>query len=116
MVKIQTCICDLNMDARIRERYWYKELNANLNTISTQTSREENKARCNEYGKQYRVDNKLILLANAREYAVKNKERIAALASEIIHYEPCGCEVKNGSIAGHNKSKRHLNNIAQIKN
>jgi len=43
MVKIETCICDSNLDARIRKRYWYEELNANLNTISPQTSREEEK-------------------------------------------------------------------------
>jgi len=47
---------------------------------------------------------------------VKNKEIIAALASESIHCEPCGCEVSKDSMAGHNKSKRRLNNIALIQN
>ena len=61
MVKIETCICDSNLDARIRERYFYEELSANLNANRPRITSEENDVWIKYYGKQYYLIMKLPL-------------------------------------------------------
>ena len=52
MIKIEMCICETTLDARKRERYWYEELNANMNTYRPMCTTEEEKGKEAEYSKK----------------------------------------------------------------
>ena len=98
--------CETQTEAFIKERLWYDELGANLNTIKPHATKEEKKEKALEYqrqhkeersekgkqwyienkykrlelGKQYRSDNREILnnktIESRRKYTVEKKEMI----------------------------------------
>ena len=136
MVQIEKCYCDSTLDARKRERYFYEELNANMNMIRPMCTLEEAKEKSIECRKQYRLENqdtiKQYRLENQdtmkqyqskyrfknkdkiKQHYQQNKERIAAHASERIHCEVCNCEIRKSNISTHNKSKKHMNNTSSL--
>jgi len=62
MIQIEQYPCNDGNEARNRERYWYEQLNANLNMRAPITDRQEyiekNADRFKEQRKQFRHDNK----------------------------------------------------------
>jgi len=62
MIQIEEHCCNNRREAEARERYWYEQLKANLNTFYPARTFEEwvalNKAELKEYSKQYREANK----------------------------------------------------------
>jgi hypothetical protein len=90
MVQIEQYPCTNSNEARARERYWYEQLNATLNTIcpfreSRKDYYEENKDRFKELSKEYRDNNKDKIKEykethkdmakdNWKEYREKNKD------------------------------------------
>jgi len=71
-------------DSAIRERYWFEELNATLNSLIPSRTREEfkkeyydkNREIINEKHKEYYEKNKKIMNEKQKEYYEKNKEII----------------------------------------
>ena len=53
MIMIENFPCNNNLEASMRERYWYEELNGNMNTRKPYRSKEEEKEYNKEYNKEY---------------------------------------------------------------
>ena len=68
--------CKNSEEARTRERYWFEQLNASLNSIKPIITEEEYKEHKHQYSKQYREDNKEILHERNKEWRELNKDRI----------------------------------------
>lgn len=66
MILIEKYPCDNGDQARARERYWKRELNATLNTQEPGRTQKE-----------WREDNKEIILEKKKEYYENNKDKIA---------------------------------------
>jgi len=142
---IESFTCELELDARLRERYWFDELRADLNSRRPYTSRGEwyeinkeslfakqkiynikNRSLINENKKRYHMVNqekmkeardakKETLRENGKQYYKNNKDKIKQYKSQKIHCDACNCECSKGNMFTHNKSKKHLNNL-QIEN
>ena len=110
MILIEKYPCDDVDQARARERYWKKELNATLNTNEpgrTQKEwREDNKEILAEKEKQYRKDNKQIIAEKNKDNYQNNKEKINEKRKEKITCE-CGGVCSDRNISRHRKSNKH---------
>jgi len=105
MIKIETCYCASNLEARKRERIIQEILNAVMNTFRPYRTSDEIKEDITEhnnnnkeYYKQYNIDKKDEIAAQKKEYYKKNKERIAALKKEY-------CKKNEEKIAARNSLK-----------
>jgi hypothetical protein len=81
MIEIEKYIeCKDANEARKRERYWYEELNAKLNSICPQRTQkeynEENKEKKKEKNKEYREQNKEKIKELQKKWEEENKEKI----------------------------------------
>lgn len=92
MIPIEEYECQGQLQARIREEYWRREYNANMNSYKAYTTEEQKKGENNEWNKQYYKE---------------NKETINTLQNEIYI---CECGIKNTirNKARHEKTKKHL--------
>ena len=109
-------------DSSIRERYWFEELNANLNScIPSRTRkekckeyREKNKEKLNEYNKSYYLNNIEKERIRHKEYREKNKDEI-----NKKKYEKFICECGGSYIfchkSTHFKTKKHQKYIIDEK-
>jgi hypothetical protein len=66
MEVLEKCFCDSFFDAKIRERFWYDELKALLNTCRLRASREETNVLSVESSKVYNVEHKDELLKTTK--------------------------------------------------
>ena len=73
MIEIEKFECAGRREAEARERYWYEELNAELNSINPCISDEEKK----EQKKEWYENNKEKIAEQKKEYRENNKEKIA---------------------------------------
>lgn len=78
MVLIENYPCENKQQAEQRERFWYEELNAQLNMIRPHLTTEEYKNR----NKEYRENNLEKELQRHREYKQANKEKLNKQARE----------------------------------
>ena len=145
MVKIENIICETTLDARIRERYFYEQLSANMNMRTPLSTSEENKekavkwrvkykidnkeaiivqmkqyynsnkAEIIEWNKKYRIDHKDAIAETKKKYRLDNNEIIAENATERIYCEDCNCYYSRRHRSTHNKGKKHQANINKIK-
>jgi hypothetical protein len=84
MLQIEAFPCANGNEARARERYWYEQLNATLNTLYPNRSQKEyndvNKDKIKEYkkeyGKEYKKINKVKIGQQSKEYSKINKDKI----------------------------------------
>jgi hypothetical protein len=80
MTVIEEFPCDNKKEAAIRERYYFEELNANLNTCIPNQSQKEydeiNKTKIKLYQKEYQEKNKTKI--KEYQYYELNKEKIKA--------------------------------------
>jgi hypothetical protein len=121
MLQIEEFPCANGNEARARERYWYEQLNANLNTGCPNRSRsewrelnkehikcivkanyEENRDTYLEYGKKYRDEHKEQIKINNKDYYNENKEQV--LMGQKMYYEE-----NKTQIAEKNKIRYELN-------
>jgi hypothetical protein len=72
MIEIEKYPCNDKNEARAKERFWFEELNATLNTRKPASSEDEKK----DWDKQYREKNKEKLLSYKHQYDEKNKDKI----------------------------------------
>ena len=86
MLEIEKYPCKDSNEARLRERFHYEQLNANLNMVCPILTKEEtaqycktyienNKLKAKQYNKEYRETNKDLLKIKQKEYRNKHKER-----------------------------------------
>ena len=89
-----------NKDSAIKERYWIENLNATLNIIIPTRTLQE-------WGKEYRENNKEVLKKYQKEYRENNKEKI----NEKIICE-CGCKIVKRCLSTHLKTQKHIKFLA----
>ena len=127
MIEIEKYIeCKDANEARKRERYWYEELNAKLNSICPIRTKkewiEEHKDYMKEKGKEYREENKEQIKEKNKEYYENNKEQLKEKVKECrnklrnIEYTcNCGwtgnCESKFHHLS---LSKQHKEYLEQL--
>jgi hypothetical protein len=79
MVMIEPFPCENRLQAERRERYWYEELSASLNSQCPSRTRTEyyndNKKKITENMKQYQQANKQHIAEQMKQYYQKNKEQ-----------------------------------------
>ena len=91
--------CKNKMEMEIEEERCRVELNADLNSMFCYG---HNTKQRKEYHKQRRLNN-IVCREYIKQYRIDNKERL----KEKKTCE-CGCEVANGGLTRHQKSKKHL--------
>lgn len=80
MVQIEEYPCMNSNQKTKRERYWFEELKASLNTLVSNRG-------IREYHDKFYIDNKEKILEKVKEYYKNNKEKISAYQKNyyIIH-------------------------------
>ena len=145
MVQIEVFPCANGNESRARERYWYEQLNANLNMLCPIRSktewvdlnkdkikeyqtkyREENKDKLKEHDKVYYIENKQKILEQVQNRYQKNSDKIKEYAKQyhILHSDKkkqlytceCGTICTNVSKTRHFKTEKHQAFIAQKDN
>jgi hypothetical protein len=105
MIEIEKYSCNDANEARARERYWYEELNAKLNTRCPTIDIEKDKKRAKIYLSNYNKNLTDEQKQSKREYNKEYKQQ--------TYICDCGIEVKNGSKWKHIKTIKHLQNIKE---
>ena len=119
---VETGTCETIFEIRSRERFYLDQLQPSLNMCRPQASKEErrlyhienyeqNKGKI----KQYQFENKDKMKEYSRQYKIANKDKLkqyqSQYQSQIMHCDACNCEILTHRKAGHNKGKKHLNNL-----
>ena len=126
MIEIEKYQCVDGNEAGARERYWYEQLNANMNMQTPNRSQKEyqndKKDIISEYKKQYDNDNKKILSENNKQYRNDNKEILVVKHKQYYDENKdkicknnkltCGCEC--GSTCRIRDKSRHIKSIKHI--
>jgi hypothetical protein len=95
MILIEEYSCENKLQAKQRERYWIKTLNATLNTnIPSRTKNE------------WKEENKELILQQSEQYREQNREMINEKKKEKITCE-CGSSIARAHLARHRQSKKH---------
>ena len=132
MIWVEDYPCNSEPEAKARERYWYKELRANLNSLEPgrtnkewyidnrgkkaeqqKNNYENNKEAIKKYRQKYNEDNKDRIAARNKKYNEDNKDRIAARNKKYLEYkkekitcEHCGTETSRTHLARHQKTQK----------
>ena len=124
MIEIEKYPCNDKNEARKRERFWYEDFNAQLNTKIPYTTDEEIKEHQKEHRQQpdvkqyikeqqkkYYQDTKESKKEYKKEYLKKyyeaNKQKILKQNAEKDTCE-CGSIISHGHMPEHRKSKKHI--------
>jgi predicted GIY-YIG superfamily endonuclease len=127
MIEIEKYICNNSNEARTRERYWYEQLNANLNSVnpirSVKEYYETNIEDIKQYKKEYRISNidKIKLqdkvyreshkddtVKYSMKYREINNDKIRENKNKICMCY-CGTTFTNANKGQHLKSNKHIN-------
>jgi hypothetical protein len=115
MIEIEKYSCKNKFEKLKRERYWYEELNAKLNSDYPNRCKKDyltdNKDKILEKNREYRINNKDKILENKKEYYENNKNKI--LEKQLCI---CGKEYTSINKIRHNKSKFHQKYIQNNSN
>ena len=119
MLEIEKYPCTDGNEARARERYWFEELNASLNTKVPNRTKVEYKLSYIENNKEkYKESNKKYNDAHSKEhkeYYEKNKIKIYEKSQTKYECE-CGSLVCIGYKLKHMTTTKHNHNIIQQNN
>jgi hypothetical protein len=113
MIEIEKYPCNDRNEARKRERFWYEDFHAQLNTLNPFVTEEESKEHLKEYKKEYskeyqsRPEVKEHIKEHKKEYHHKNKDKIKKRKTKKETCE-CGSIVNHSDIARHRKSQKHI--------
>jgi hypothetical protein len=113
MVPIEEYECDEMIQSRIREEYWRREYDANMNSIKSHQTQEELQEYKNKHQKNYYQNNKKEISEKAKEYRQIHNEQIKEyykLNKDKInekHICECGGSYSLKNKSTHLKSKRH---------
>lgn len=100
MIEIEKWPCIDGNEARSRERHWYEQLNATLNSEVPNRS-------IVEYHQEYYENNKETYKTNHAEYYEKNKDKIIEQNKEKIICA-CGGKCTRNGKSHHYKTKKHI--------
>lgn len=118
IIEIERLVCDKD-EAFIRERYWIETLQTNLNkVIPTRTDkeyRENNKQIILEKQKEYRENNKVKICERLKKYYEQNKDKINEKHNEKFTCE-CGGRYTFGNKSKHFKTKLHQSFVLSLEN
>ena len=80
MIEIEKFPCKDGNEARTRERYWFEELNADMNTLIPSRSKKEyyvdNSEKIKKYNMEYRADHVEEKKEWRKQYRAKNREEL----------------------------------------
>jgi hypothetical protein len=131
MIIVEKCPCEDSYNARKIERFYYEELNANLNMVRPLCTEEElklmnkeykqtehykeynkiykedNKEKIQEYRKKYNDEHNNEIKEKDKIYREDNKEKIQERRSEKITCS-CGSVITRGHISHHKKTFKHI--------
>ena len=89
MIEIEKYPCNDSNEATTRERYWFEDLQANLNTHYPQRTKKEyivqNKEKIKEAYKEYCEQNKEKLSEMHKDYYEANKTKLLNLSKQYYH-------------------------------
>ena len=114
MEVVEYCTCDTTTDARIRERFYFDQLQANLNSIKPQLNLEEKKLYVVEWTKQYWSNNKEIIKEKNQQFWLENKTKKLQQKSEKIYCGTCDVHHSRGHQSRHYRSCNHISNVAKM--
>ncbi len=97
IILIENFKCKSKNELCAREQYYIDELKPSLNTYGAFLDNEVRKIKKNELDRIYRENNKEIL---------KAQDQI------IIHCDACDCDIRKRKVSRHNKSAKHITNLA----
>ena len=111
MILIEIFPCNSGNEARARERYWYEQLQANLNMLNPIRNDKEyyndNKEKIKSRVKQWCNDNRERVKENMKKFYQKNKETL----KKKYTCEKCNKEVSYGNKLRHEKTLQHIQNL-----
>jgi len=110
MILIEYYSATDNLDLRKRERYWFDELNSNLNMKKPYISKEERNEYLNEKHKIYKKNNREKVLERQKRWRKNNPEhnkQYQLKNNEIINCE-CGSKIVKYKYKQHLKTKKHI--------
>jgi hypothetical protein len=133
MIEIEKYPCADGNESRARERYWFEELQAKLNTNTPfreqgeymKEYKEKNKEHIKEQTKEYREQNREKVLQRYKDYDLANKEKRSIASKERYHKnidkikeanrQTIFCECCNKNITKiyknrHEKTQGHIDN------
>ncbi len=114
MLQIELYPCKDSNEAHARERYWYENMNAKLNSNipnrSQKEYRDEYKDHIKEYSSKYQNDHKEYFKEYNTKYYIQNKENINIDGKQEIQCLSCNCIIKKYSLNKHNKTVKHIKN------
>ena len=123
MIEIEKFPCNDENEARARERFWYEELQATMNTLCPilyigekkqyeKDYHEKNKEKLDEYQKNYQKNyhekNKDVINTKHKDYYVRNKDKF----NEKHNCECGGCFTTEHKLA-HFKTLKHIKYIQE---
>ena len=84
MIQIETFPCENGNEARARERYWYEELHANMNTRNPFYSQENNKEKMKQYAENSKAYmNECVVCECGTSYTRKSKYKHLKIKKHI---------------------------------
>jgi hypothetical protein len=116
MIEIEKFNCNDGNEARARERYWYEQLQANMNFVipnrTLQEYRKDNDEIIKQKKKLYAQTNKELISEYKKDYHEINKEAISEKRKETITCI-CGSVVCKNHRLRHEKSIKHQQYLEQ---
>jgi hypothetical protein len=114
MLQIEKFPCNDSNEAHARERYWYENMNAKLNSCIPNRSVKEYYDKYNnehkEHLKEYYIQNKDHIKECKVKYYDENKENILIDGKQEIQCSSCNCMIKKWYLNRHNKTIKHIKN------
>lgn len=111
MIKIESKPFETKLDAHKHERWWFEDLNADMNSQFPQRNKKEyyqtNKKIIDAKQKEYNVTNKYKIKDKKQEYYNENKEEISN-KNKIKIQCPCGSIHSYGMKSNHLQTKKHI--------
>jgi len=123
MVQIENYNCENKRELETRERYWFEELKAKLNSKFPSRTRKEyrenNKKIIKEKKREYNENNKEIVQEYSKEYYEKNKgkakeyyeinkQKLLETAKQKVNCDICNKRINKSSIARHKRTQHNI--------
>ncbi len=102
---VESFPCESRDQLNAREGYWIRNTPECVNIKVAGRSNAESSA-------NWYAANRQRVCAYSAEYRASHRESIRARASEKVMCVVCGCQIIRSNISTHNKTQKHLSNLA----
>jgi hypothetical protein len=99
IVLIEKCPCNDKEELHKKERFYIENMDCINKIIPTRTSKE------------YRENNRDMILVKKKEYRKQNAEKIKQYKGKVCVCEICNCNYTNNHKSRHLKTKKHQDNL-----